>query len=345
MTEKNHSVVPHADAAPTREIMHPLVQQMVKQNQTPEALAKMYDLQRQWEKDEAKRAFDSALVELKRALPKFLERDKTVEFEGKSGRSTKYTHTTLAAAMETVTEILVDHGFSLTWETECPSPQAVKVTATLAHRLGHSKSTSLIAPPDTSGLKNPAQGVASTVTILERYTALALLGLATKDMNEPTGEGTTAPSDKIDTSRNMRAMSDLAKMGKNKAEVEKFVGKPVTQWNTGDLDKLRAWIDPPAQPAGQGQAPQGELITKEEAANLRSIMSDHKLTNAQFRTIVAEEIGRTPDGAGDLRKPEYEKVVKLFADVDSGAVQLRDGKIHKFPASSPEDDDIPFGKD
>jgi hypothetical protein len=46
----------------------------------------------------------------------------------------------------------------------------------------------MTAPIDTSGSKSPAQGVASTITLLQRYTALSLLGIATADMKDADGE-------------------------------------------------------------------------------------------------------------------------------------------------------------
>jgi hypothetical protein len=251
MTETKHLPTIHPEVVESRTIMHPLVEKMMASHPTPEALEKILNLQREWEKDEAKRAFTAGLVELKRALPLYLQRDKLVDFKNKEGRQTRYTHTSLAAAMETVTPILVDHGFSLTWTTESGQGGGVKVTATLTHRQGHSKECSLIAPPDQSGNKNSAQAVASTVTLLERYTALALLGLSTADQAEPTGEAAPPPAEdvgRVDTKRNMKAMAALLNAGKGKLEVERFVGRPVTQWTTADLDKLRAWIKPVPPP-------------------------------------------------------------------------------------------------
>ena len=180
----SHEIVPKAHTLPAREVLHPAVAQVLKANPTPEALEKMLDLQRQWERDEAKRAYTRALVGLKQALPPWIKRDKTVDFSGAKGGRVHYTHTSLAAAMEAISPILGQHGFSLTWKTDTSSG-TVTVTAELTHRDGHKESTMLSAPPDTSGSKNPAQAVASMTTLLQRYTALSLLGIATADMEDP----------------------------------------------------------------------------------------------------------------------------------------------------------------
>ena len=60
----------------------------------------------------------------------------------------------------------------------------IKVTCTITHEMGHSESTSLSADPDTSGSKNPIQAIGSTISYLERYTILALCGLATSDIDK-----------------------------------------------------------------------------------------------------------------------------------------------------------------
>lgn len=328
MTETNHGVLAEVDKVAPKTSMHPLVEKMLAKDPTAETLEKILGLQRKWEEDEAKRAYASALVELKRALPPFLLKDKKVEYEGKTGE-VQYTHTSLASAMEQVTPLLSQFGFSLTWRPGT-NEKGVTVTAILMHRLGHSDTATLSAPADLSGRKSPAQGIASTITLLERYSALALLGLSSRDMTEPTGEPAPASQDKIDTARNMRAMSDLAKSGKNKDAVEKFLGKRLDQWTTKDLDKLRAWIAP--------AAPSAELISKAEADDLRALVTRWQLTPAQLGAILVEEIGRKPASAADIKKAEYAKIKKLFDGLELGMYSLVNGKLEKPPEPEPESD-------
>ncbi len=85
----------------------------------------------------------------------------------------------------------------------------------------------------------------STITMLERYTALAILGIATADMKEPEPEG-DAP-EMIDVDRNLRAVGRLAGHGKTRADAEEFLGKKVEGWTIGDLDRLREWVKPRGQ--------------------------------------------------------------------------------------------------
>jgi hypothetical protein len=74
------------------------------------------------------------------------------------------------------------------WRTSQPEG-SVTVTCEISHSLGHSESTSLTAPPDNSGSKNTIQAIGSTVSYLERYTILALTGLATFDMDNDGNAG------------------------------------------------------------------------------------------------------------------------------------------------------------
>ena len=68
------------------------------------------------------------------------------------------------------------------------------VTCKITHELGHSEETSLSAPADSSGSKNAIQAIGSTITYLQRYTLLALTGLATHEQDDDA----QAVSEKID---------------------------------------------------------------------------------------------------------------------------------------------------
>ena len=164
---------------------HPLVQAAIESGPLDATtLRELMNLQRDWESGEAKKEYTRAMVDMKRELPTVLNRDKVVDFASKGGRTT-YTHTSLAAAVEAVTPPMCNHGFSASFKTSVGERNHVEVTCTLTHRDGHSESCALSGPPETSGTKNPVQAVASTVTLLERYTLLALLGIATKDHADP----------------------------------------------------------------------------------------------------------------------------------------------------------------
>jgi len=220
--------------------------EMLRANPDPSTLRELLAVQREWEANEARKAFAVALVALKRDLPTVIARDKTVAFEARGGK-TSYAHASLAGVMDAITDPLTQHGFSLAW-TPTTGKDGVSVTCRLTHAAGHREECTISAPPDTSGSKSPAQAVASTITLLQRYTALSLLGIATADMKEPEGGEDKAPSDAVDSARNLTAVGWLTKQGKARVDAEKFVGRPVAEWTASDLARLKVWGAPQRDP-------------------------------------------------------------------------------------------------
>ena len=245
MSDAKHEVIEHAEVLAERGmILHPMVAAMLANNPTPENVEKMMALKERHEANEARRAFNVSLVALKLDLPAWIQHDKTVHYQGGKG-VVHYTHTSLAAALDTVTPILARHGFALTGRSET-GKDGVTVTAVLRHRSGHSEQHSITAPPDASGAKSAAQAIASTITLLTRYTSLQLLGIATADMDEPTGHQ-TATTDAVDSKANLKWAAELKRKGKTLAEAEAHVGKHIKEWTAKDCETLRAWVTPEKQ--------------------------------------------------------------------------------------------------
>jgi len=143
-------------------------------------LEKLMSLKREWDKDEARKAYHKAMAAFKSDPPKIFK-DKTVSFDTQKG-NTSYKHATLGQVTELVSTALSKHGLSASWTTK--QNGQVIVTCRITHELGHSEETSLAAPSDTSGSKNAIQAIGSTITYLERYSLLALTGLATYDQDD-----------------------------------------------------------------------------------------------------------------------------------------------------------------
>lgn len=237
MSDKTHNVVAIERVQQASvDRMHPVVRAMIDKSPDPASLEKLMDLQERYEAGEARKAFAAAMVALKAELPSILGRDKTVAFG-----TTRYTHVSLAAAMEAITPHLTRYGFSISWNPATQADQ-VSVTCRLTHAAGHHEETTISAPVDRMGNKSAVQGVASTITLLSRYTALSLLGIATRDMVDPTPS--RPEPDKVDSAHNLRAMAAIKKAGKTKEQAEEFAGRPVQEWTAADLDKLRGWIQP-----------------------------------------------------------------------------------------------------
>lgn len=301
MSDETHAVTVQPQAVLIQSPLHPALERVLAAGPpTPETLAKLLDLQREWEKDEARRAYTLALVQLRRSLPPVIARDATVDYTGAKGR-VRYTHASLAAAMEAIQGPLTDCGFAVSWRPETPDGGKVKVRCVLTHRMGHSEEATISAPPDTSGAKSPPQAVASTITLLERYTLLALLGIATADMVEPHGgNGGDAPgeSDAVDAGRNLRAVEGIIRAGRTREEAERMINRPVSSWSVADLGRLRAWLGrdsaaPPLATAGpepaESPAPAPEPEPQAESAAPPA--------SNEWAGIITEVIVRKPKNA------------------------------------------------
>lgn len=226
---------------------------ILEKHPSPETLRELLSVQREWEAGEALKAYTAALIELKRDLPTVIERDQKVDFTNRSGQRTFYRHASLAQVMEAVTEPLTRHGFSLTWHPSTNKGD-VEVVCRLTHRGGHFVETRPVsAPIDNTGNKSPAQGVASTITLLQRYTACSLLGIATRDHVDPVGasEKPAVDPDHVDTNRNMKACGRLSEYGKTRKQAEEFLKRRVGDWTAADIDRLSEWCkSAPAREAG-----------------------------------------------------------------------------------------------
>jgi hypothetical protein len=164
-----------------------LIQQAVAGGADLDKLSKLLDLQERWEANEAKKAFQVSMANFK-ANPPNIGKDKKVSFG-----NTKYSHASLFNVVNQITKELSKHGLSASWETH--QNGQVSVTCRITHVLGHSQETTLTAPADTSGSKNAIQAIGSTISYLQRYSLLAVLGLAAHDMDD---DGATVPDNPID---------------------------------------------------------------------------------------------------------------------------------------------------
>lgn len=232
---------------------------MLEHSPSPETLRELLKVQREWEENEARKAYAVALVGLKRDLPTTINRDKLVHFETTRGVTT-YRHATLANVLDQVRDALVQHGFALDWHPATREGR-VHVTCRLTHAAGHFEETTLDAPLDNSGGKNAVQSVGSTITYLQRYSALALLGIATADQDDTDDQaaGDNEPKQpnakKVDVNRNLSAVGKLKRLGKSVEEACKHVdGRTVEEWTEADLKTLEAWAKAPAPTPTEGAA-------------------------------------------------------------------------------------------
>lgn len=131
---------------------------------------KLMGLQERWEKNQARKAFDEAISAAKSGIG-------PIERTGTGHNSKRYA--TFAAIAKTIDPILSQHGLSYRFRTA--QGERISVTCILSHKAGHYEETTLAGPPDASGSKNAIQAIGSTLTYLQRYSLIQMLGLAAAD--------------------------------------------------------------------------------------------------------------------------------------------------------------------
>lgn len=202
-----------------------LLQIAIDKGADMDKLEKLMDLQMRWEQNNARKAYHEAMAQFK-ANPPEIEKDKKVAYG-----NTKYNHASLSNVTAKINSELSKYGLSASWTTT-QTDKGVTVTCKISHVMGHSEETSLTAGLDKSGAKNDIQALGSTISYLERYTILALTGLATSEMDDD-GQGTI----EYITDKQKSMLVDM--MNSKGVKEEKFLEyMKVDEWEKIPADKF-----------------------------------------------------------------------------------------------------------
>lgn len=152
-----------------------------------EKLERFVALQEKWSAEEARKAYVRAMAVFKGKKLRVVK-SKTAKVEKNGTVVYTYQYATLAAITEIVIPALAECGFSHAWSARQDHKDGViHVTCTITHEEGHSERVELTAGYDNSGGKNSIQTIASAQSYLQRYTLLAITGLATSDEEDDDG--------------------------------------------------------------------------------------------------------------------------------------------------------------
>lgn len=157
-----------------------------------ETIKELRALQKDWDADEARKAFNNAFAAFKAEAVQIIK-SRTVDQGPLSGK--KYAE--LFAVVNAVTPALSRHGLSAAWKITKDEKDWIEVTCILKHSLGHSDSVSMGGPPDTGGAKSPIQARASTVSYLERYTLKAICGVSEQGDDKDGGDDNRMPAEEF----------------------------------------------------------------------------------------------------------------------------------------------------
>jgi hypothetical protein len=144
-----------------------MLQRAVESGAGLEMVEKLMSLQERWETGQARKAFDKAIAAAKAKIT-------PIQRNAKGHNDKRYAD--FAAIAKVVDPILSEHGLSYRFRTA--QSDRISVTCILSHQDGHSEETTLSGPADASGSKNAIQAIGSTLTYLQRYSLVQMLGLA-----------------------------------------------------------------------------------------------------------------------------------------------------------------------
>lgn len=137
---------------------------------------------------QAEREFTQAMARFK-ANPPTIVKDRRARIPHKDGGGvTEYSYASLGAICEAAIRGLAAVDISHRWDVKRENARII-VTCVLTHAAGHSVGVTMDAAPDDSGRKNAIQQSASAVTYLQKYTLLAVTGLATEEDDDGRGAG------------------------------------------------------------------------------------------------------------------------------------------------------------
>ena len=265
-----------------------------------------------WDAEEARKEYVAAMTRFRATAPALYKTDLV------SHRGGTYHYLNLGQVAPVVAAALAHHDLSYGWSTDQLGDGRIRVTCSLTHVAGHCEQVSLMAMPDDTGAKNSIQQVGSTVTYLQRYTLMAITGLAAQDMD--TDGRTEAPA---------RATAPAGPQEPNKAQRKDYgrcewhgipfqgfskrsgavfhtmgdnfcLGHVVVDAQAG----IVAYKDPPV--TAEASAP----LDPEPGANATSSSSEESAVESRLsaiETVEAEELedplfpmdGRCPDCAGN----------------------------------------------
>ena len=159
-----------------------MLQTLISRGADLEIVRAVMDLRDREEATQARKAYVRAMAAAKQKTPEIFK-NRHVNFVTKAGVKVEYDHASLDHIVEVANEWLSPYGFSFGWDP-VQTDKGITVTCKMTHEDGHSESATLPGPVDTSGTKNALQALGSTITYLQRYTFLPLVGLAAKSQDD-----------------------------------------------------------------------------------------------------------------------------------------------------------------
>lgn len=144
----------------------------------PVAIREMLAIKKEYEADEARKAYMDAMASFKENAPTFFKTKRADYGDGKP----KFDYAPLAEVVSKLVPALAAFGLTHKWVPKF-SDNKIVVHCVLTHRLGHSESIeSPPVPAGTNGAMSVSQNMQATITFWQRMTLQSITGTAAGDM-------------------------------------------------------------------------------------------------------------------------------------------------------------------
>jgi len=161
----------------------------IREGATLEETKQYYAFLREIQRDEARIMFDADFVVMQGELP---EVPKLGRIDHGGGRG--YNYARWEDINDHIKPVLQKYGFGLRFDIITETESLFEIEAILVHRSGYSICTRKKLPIDKSGAKNIVQAYGSTQSYAQRYSAIALLNLTSRNEDtDANGKGPNPP--------------------------------------------------------------------------------------------------------------------------------------------------------
>ena len=194
------------------------IEMAISSNADIDKLSKLMEMQFAWEKRNAQRDFLDAMSRFQSMCPDIKKL--------KQGHNYKYAP--LSDIVAQTKELIAQCGLSYRFE-QLQENGVITITCIVSHVAGHSVSTTLSSPPETSGSKNAIQAIGSAVQYLMRYTFICAFGITTadEDMDGRLPQKPAEPEPQFDPLESIER--SLKKQGKSETEFMVWAAKQINR--------------------------------------------------------------------------------------------------------------------
>lgn len=203
---------PHAGSAVE------LIRAAMATGASPEHLRELLAVRREWEADEARKAYNHAIAEFQRRAPIVEKGDKAYD----------KAYARMDRIWREIRPLVTELGLSVTWQVCEKRDSLCRVEGQLRHRDGHGERLVMDIPiPEQLKGQNSAQQMGSASTYARRYALCAALGIVTGDDDDGhkagavfvTHDQAREISDLLDACRGLGSFNEKAFWGWAGAEV------------------------------------------------------------------------------------------------------------------------------